>query len=203
MTHFHFLRPPDGKRIEPFAEIEPIDDKYGDAPRCLVCGRFTGSRSWLEPYRAQLIVEADCFPDIVVGTGPTLVVSAQLISLLQRHLTTSLDLRELDIRCVNAARSLGQPPTYRVVDVRRLSYKIDFARSSIKSSRAGECPRCLGAAFHSANRITISHGSWIGQPLFRLDAIPGEIILSEELAAELQRLKVWNCQIIKTEMLHT
>jgi len=45
------------------------DANYGEAPRCPVCGRFTGGRQWLPPLRVELELHGRQFGDVLTGSG--------------------------------------------------------------------------------------------------------------------------------------
>ena len=193
MQQFHTIQRPDGKGAL-YADLEPIEPRYGPAPQCPECQRYVGLLPWSAPFEAKIVTNQLTAPDLLIGIGGDLLISDQLLESLSRVFDFSIEPAVVHMPARLAAKN------YHHISPIRLSYSIDEVRSSINPRWLAKCRRCLGAEFHAANRIILHAGSWMGEPLFTIDAAPGKIFITEHVSSLLSRFDTAGARIVPSEM---
>jgi hypothetical protein len=92
------------------------DARYGEAPRCPVCGEFTGMRQRLPPFRVELELQGRQFGDVVTGSGGSdLLVSPRFEDIYRSHGLTGLEgFEPVEIvQLRSRRRPTPAPPAYR------------------------------------------------------------------------------------------
>jgi hypothetical protein len=122
------------------------DARYGEAPRCPVCGEFTGMRQRLPPFRVELELQGRQFGDVVTGSGGSdLLVSPRFEDIYRSHGLTGLEgFEPVEIVQVRSRRRLTpEPPAYRRADVAPSETAIDLERAGVARGGPIECSYCL------------------------------------------------------------
>lgn len=210
MIRIHSLQPPTAKESE--LEFVPVDPAYGNPPQCPACHGIVAMKTWLPPHTATLEFAAGpcrlaspmTYPHIYIRPGNYAVVSSTLIDhykhLHMRGITSFAPIRIEQIQHLSEFFN-GPLPTFFHVSIERLNYALDLATSKLSTKAVAACPRCLGATYRPANRLALQRGSWQGQAIFHVDAVPGRTFITDEFCLLLKQLQGWNYRIARTDIL--
>lgn len=174
----------------------------GEAPRCPVCGGYTGGLPLLQPVRVDLEVWGTQFGEFAFGPGDQLLVTEHLWALFRgSDLTGLLDVGPAEVIGVKAHKKLGLPlPCYRCCRVARSRAAIDEAKSGLEREPAQRCEACrLGGIIKRAKRIVLEPDSWSGEDIFFARGLPGTILASEKFQDFCVKNHVSNCVLIPAE----
>jgi len=164
---------------------EPVN--LGPAPTCPVCDRWTGLKTWLPPYRAEIEVWGKSWCDIGFGVGNAILVSdrfRQWYSGFELAGIKSFHSAEIvKIRRRHGVK--GEPPEYFLATVGTGRAAIDQAASGLERKDGHRdklpiCPECrLGGIIHRIRRLVIEPNTWSGEDLFIARGLPVHFVVSE------------------------
>jgi hypothetical protein len=145
------------------------DARYGEAPRCPVCGEFTGMRQRLPPFRVELELQGRQFGDVVTGSGGSdLLVSPRFEDIYRSHGLAGLEgFEPVEIVQVRSRRRLTpEPPAYGARTWLRA--KRPSTSSGRESPRGGpiECSYCLRSLINGIRGVAIDEATWGGEDVF-------------------------------------
>jgi hypothetical protein len=158
------------------------DARYGEAPRCPVCGEFTGMRQRLPPFRVELELQGRQFGDVVTGSGGSdLLVSPRFEDIYRSHGLTGLEgFEPVEIVQVRSRRRLTpEPPAYRRADVAPSETAIDLERAGVARGGPIECSYCLRSLINGIRGVAIDEATWGGEDVFYPRGLPGTMVVSE------------------------
>jgi hypothetical protein len=142
------------------------DAQYGEAPRCPVCGNFTGMRQCLPPFRVELELHGKEFGDVVMGPGGSdLLVSPCFEDIYRSHGLTGLEgFEPVEIVQVRSRGRLApEPPAYRRADVAPSETAIDVERTGVVRDGPIECAYCLTSLINGLRGVAIDETTWTGE----------------------------------------
>lgn len=157
--------------------------RTGEAPVCSTCGKFTGLRPWLPPYRVEIDAWGKRFGDIAFSNvGDDIFVSPRFTEAWQREGLTGLSgFERVEIVKVRRhSRSIAEPPAYMKARVLRSGAEVDYAASGFEwLANAPTCPSCrIGNGVKRRKGIVINPTTWSGEDIFIARAA-AEFIVSE------------------------
>jgi hypothetical protein len=182
-----------------FVAADPVE--YGEAPRCPVCGRFTGMRRWLPPLRVELELHGREFGDVVTGFG-SLLVSPRFEEIYRSSASTGLvGFEPLDIvRVRSRHRAVPEPPAYRRVEVAPSETAIDVGRTSVDRDGPIRCAHCLGGSIINGIRgVVIDTGTWGGEDWFEPRGLPGTIVVSARFHGVWREHGITNLKLVRAQ----
>jgi hypothetical protein len=156
--------------------------QYGLAPRCPVCGEFTGMRQWLPPFRVELELHGRQFGDVVTGSGGSaLLVSPRFEDIYRSTALTGLEgFEPVEIVKVRSRRrSRPEPPAYRRADVASSETAIDVERTGVARDGPIRCAYCLTSTINGIRGVVIDATTWAGEDVFYPRGLSGTIVVSE------------------------
>lgn len=175
---FYVLQAVLGSRHD--VEIVVLDAVYGDPPRCPSCQRPVGSRAWLPPHRAHLIVHGESLGDVAFGSGCDPVFSGRLLAFGQaRQLRGLGGATGVDVRKIRGTAGPQVRTDYLAVPISTGPARIDEARSRILREKPIECSVCLhGGLITLVEGFAITEATWDGEDLFHVLGLPGVTVVS-------------------------
>jgi hypothetical protein len=161
-------------------EIVVLDGFCGDPPRCSACKRPVGSRTWLPPHQANLVVHGEALGDVAFGPGCDPVFSGRLVLRGQAHHLRGLaEATAVHIRRIQAVGVVRATADYLAVPIRTGPVRIDEARSRIRRERPIECSMCLhGGLIELVEGFAIAEATWDGTDVFHVLGLPGVTVVS-------------------------
>ena len=155
--------------------------RYGDAPRCRLCARPTGARTWLPPFRVEIELFGRQFGDVVTGFGGgAFLVSPRFEDVVRsQHLTGLEGFEPVEVAEVSSRSFDGEPPAYRRVDISPSETAIDVEQTGIERREPIQCAHCLTSDINGIRSIVIDEATWRGEDVFSPRGIPGLIAVSE------------------------
>ncbi len=168
------------------ADAEALEPRQlGDAPRCPVCRRYVGMRSWLPPYVIDIHVHGRKLGDVVDLMGD-LIVSDRFRQAFELAKLTGLEFRPVEVRKVTPSR-LQAPCCYYLACVARGRAAIDVDKSGTERGPV-ECAECRTMRnLERSDRIVIEEGSWEGLDVFVPRGLPGTTMVSERFREMCER----------------
>jgi hypothetical protein len=163
-------------------EFFPADmANVGDAPRCSVCGKFTGMLPLLAPIRVVLESSGREWGDICFGSGTQLLFSDRAKRVLSNAELAGLARFEpTEIARVQSHHYLPEPPEYWLVSIPYSEAAIDAVASGLVLEKELVCPACrLGGIIKKISRVVLEAGTWQGEDIFVARGLPGTILISE------------------------
>ncbi|MBN1795037.1 MAG: hypothetical protein JW804_00030 [Sedimentisphaerales bacterium] len=187
--------------ITDFIKLEP--HIVGEAPKCPLCGSFTGALSWLSPRNAEIEVWGDVYGDIVFGSGNCLFVSQRFIDLYKISGLIGLDgFHEVNVTKVirrGGSKVKKEPPKYYCVSISRSRALIDTEASEFVHEEPWTCPECKSGLIKRAKRIFLEKDTWSGEDIFYARGLPGTIIVSQRFKDFFDKYKINNGVLIPAE----
>lgn len=177
------------------------DANYGEAPRCPVCGRFTGGRRWLPPLRIELELHGTDFGDVVTGFGGSdLLVSPRFEEVYRsNHLAGLEGFEPVEIVKVRSRRRVtSEPPAYRRVDVAPSEVAIDVEETGVVRGGPIECTYCLTSTINGIRRVVIDEATWSGEDVFVPRGLPGTITASERFRDVCLQHAITNLKLVES-----
>lgn len=150
--------------------IDAAGTKLGDGPRCPHCGRPTGLRRWLPPYRVELETWGRHYADIA-ETGDYLVVSDRFVKLFQEHHLQGLsDFKPVEVvkKTYRGRKPAEQPPSYFQALIPQSPTTIDQQASGYGWGDGSTlCPVCLRATLLKRyTGLVLDETTWNGDDVF-------------------------------------
>lgn len=177
--------------------------KTGEAPRCPVCGRYTGALPALPPIRVELEKWGREFGDIAFGPGNELLVSKRMMELFEASRFSGLIKVGMveEVAEVKSHRGpRGSAPEYVCCRAIRGRAAIDDVASGLVRDNAVICPECrLGGTIKRAERIELEPGTWSGEDIFHARGLPGRILVSETMRVMCEQHALLNCCLVRAE----
>lgn len=168
-----------------FTYVYPVSpDNVGEAPRCPVCGRFTGSLPWLPPYRAELEVFGSAYGDIIQSPGVEVLISRTFREkFLKRSLVGLSGFHQVKIVLVKSKKKIkGKIPNYSLCAISRSRAVINDTASEFVREFPSDCSECkYGGINKSAARLIFERNSWSGEDIFVARGLPGVVFVSEKV----------------------
>ncbi len=181
--HFYVLEnAPTGDNEQARTDAIAADDsRVGEAPRCELCGKFTGPLEWLPPFRVEIETWGKRFGDLAFFGGESdILVSERFKGLWDRAQLVGLaGFEPVEIARVKRYRKLkGDPPHYLRAQVLRGQTDVDYAASGFEFGEPPTCPACqLGVIMKRRAGIVIKPESWHGEDIF-VPRGSGEILVA-------------------------
>jgi len=174
---------------------------YGEAPRCPVCGRFTGGRQWLPPLRVELELHGRQFGDVVTGAGGSdLLVSPRFEEVYGSNGLVGLEgFAPVEIVKVKSRRrATPEPPAYRRADVARSEVAIDVEETGVVRGGPVECSNCLTSTINEIRGVVIDEATWTGEDIFVPRGLPGTITVSERFRDVCLQHAITNLKLVES-----
>jgi hypothetical protein len=200
---FYVLQNPDPDREDAVTDFLDVDGSpTGAAPRCEVCGKYTGLMPLVPPVRVELESWSSVWADVAFGPGTQKLISDRL----KRHFAEA-GLRGF-VRCdpaevVKVTRrkggAKGPPPRYWLATVGRSRALVDAAASGLDRGDGPVCAECgTGGIIKRWRRLVIQPGTWSGEDVFIARGLPGRILTSERFKSLCDTADL-NCHLVPAE----
>lgn len=179
-------------------EADPV--VLGEAPRCEICGLYTGGRPWLAPHRAELTLHGEEWGDFAFrGDGD----GEFLISERAGHLYRQEGLRGLSgfepVEITRANGTDSPPPSYLHAAVGRSHAAVDERKSSLIRGEAPTCDRCRSAGLEGIQGFVLDPGSWSGEDVFFARGLTGVLVVSNRFREFVRQHGLTNVRFTPTE----
>ena len=177
------------------------DPNYGEAPRCPVCGQFTGGRQWLPPLRVELELHGRQFGDVLTGSGGSdLLVSPRFEEVYRSNGLVGLEgFEPVEIVKVRSPHRLTpEPPAYRRADVAPSEVAIDVERTGVVRGGPIECSYCFTSTINGIRSVVIDEATWSGEDVFVPRGLPGTITVSERFRDVCVRHAITNLKLVES-----
>lgn len=179
-----------GSRYDTDVEtVEPIHREEG--VHCPRCGVGIGMRTWLPPYRCDLLLHGEELGDFLHGSGDDLLVSERFAQAFREEGLTGLDgFHPVDVRRVRGKRRGSKSvdvPRYVFVKACFGRGALDFRRSRLRFSEPPSCPECLSVHLDALHGFSLEPGTWRGEDIFRPRGLHGWLLVSERFARFVER----------------
>lgn len=209
MRFYHLERFPEAEHLIHRTDyIITSDANVGDAPRCPICGRFTGMRMWLPPYQVELDCWGKAFGDMVLGTASDdILVSQRFKSLWEEQGLSGLSgFEPVEVLKVKRRKAKGDPPRYFKAKVERSWTALDHKASGTvwgdtQNARA-LCAECrqnpTSSGVEAIERVIIEPGTWRGEDLFVPRGLP-DFLASERFNEFRDAYGIANAVLIPAE----
>jgi hypothetical protein len=178
-------------------EADPVI--LGDAPRCEVCGLYSGGRPWLPPHRAELTLHGSHWGDFAFrgDGGEDFLISERTAELYREEKLRGLS----GFEQVEIARFKGtdeQPPRYLHVAVGRSQGAVDEQKSSLIRPEPPTCERCRSAELEAIHGFVLESGSWSGEDVFFVRGLTGVVVVSRRFREFVDRHALTNVRLTPT-----
>jgi len=184
-----------------FAYLKP--HPRGDAPRCPVCGGYTGMLTALPPYNIELELWDTGYGDIAFGPGNHILVSERFKILWEEHVLAGLDgFAPVSIeKVIKHVRFEASPPEYYLTSVVQSEAVIDQIQSGFEweSGEEPKCDHCRLGGIKRWKRIVLEPDTWSGENLFRPRGLSGTIMVDQRFKEFADQFKITNCCLIPSE----
>jgi hypothetical protein len=179
-----------GSRYDADVEtVEPINREEG--VRCPRCGVGIGMRTWLPPYRCDLILHGEELGDFLQGSGDDLLVSERFAQAFREEGLTGLEgFHPVDVRRVRGRRRGARSsaaPRYLFVKACFGHGALDFKRSHLRFSEPPSCAECLSVHLDTLQGFSLEPGTWRHEDIFRPRGLHGWLLVSERFARFVER----------------
>jgi hypothetical protein len=175
----------------------------GEAPRCPSCGDAISIRTWLAPYRVELVLYGRDFGDFVHCSGNDLLVSERFADAFRAEGLTGLEgFYPAEVVKVRKKRRGPKPPVvprYFAVTACFAHAAVDLEHSRLRYSDPITCSECLIGGMEAIHGFTLQPGTWRGEDIFRARGLPGRLIVSERFARFVAHHGFTNMQLVPTE----
>lgn len=169
---------------------ESADGVFGPAPRCDSCGRFTGPRTWLPPFRVSLRGAGTVWPAIAFGTGLDLLVTQEAVHEwgLRRQSGGTVLGDATVVRTKWRGKMPSAAPHLVVIRPTESRDAIDAVASGMRRGLGIECAVCRsGGTLLGFDRIVLEEPR--ANPaldLFIARGLPGVVLCSDRLAERIR-----------------
>ena len=186
--------------VTDFVQVD--GSECGEAPRCSICGYYTGLMPLLPPIRVELETWGKSYGDIAWGPCNELLFSDRFMEMYQKHsLVGLINIAPAEIVKVKSRRKLRQPvPNYYCCRSMQSRAVIDDIKSGLVRDEHWTCGECrTGGIIKRTKRVLLEAGSWSGEDIFYARGLPGTILVSEKFSALCREYKISNCLLIPAE----
>jgi hypothetical protein len=181
--------------------VEPINRE--DGARCPRCGVGMGMRTWLPPYRCDLVLHGEAWGDFLQGSGDDLLVSERFARAFQDEGLTGLDgFHPVEVRRVRGKRrssTLSAPPPYLFTKACFGRGALDLTRGRLRFPAPPACPECLSVHLDTLHGFSLEPGTWRGEDIFRPRGLHGWLTVSERFARFVARHGFTNLRLTPSE----
>ena len=179
-------------------EADPLI--LGDAPRCEVCGLYSGGRPWLPPHRAELTLRGSHWGDFAFrgDGGEDFLISERAAELYRGEKLRGLS----GFEQVDIARAKGtdeEPPPYLHVAVGRSQAAVDERGSSLIRPEPPTCQRCRSAGLEAIHGFALEPSSWSGEDVFFARGLTGVVVVSRRFRDFVHSHALTNVRLTPTE----
>jgi len=200
---FFVLKNPNAGQGAAVTDFLPVDgSRTGEAPRCLVCGKYLGILPLLQPVSVELETWGTDFGDIAFGPGEELLVTDRFLRLYQGSgLSGLVEVAPAEIAKVESHQKLREPPPrYHCCRVGRSKAAVADAKCGLEREEPWTCEECwLGGIIKRAQRVVLEPSTWSGEDVFTARGLPGTVLVSENFETFFQQNRVSNCRLVPAE----
>jgi len=199
---FYVLRNPQTDQTDAVSDYIPDEDfKTGEAPRCPVCGRATGLRSWEPPYLVEMEFWGKYHGDIAFGTGDEFLVSERFKEIYQKTGLKGLyGFYPVEIFKVKPKRMAADIPNYYLAKIKYGSASVDIEASGFEYDNYGYCNVCKeGGLLKRGRKVVIIQETWIGDDIFNPKGLSGTIIATQRFKDFCDSKSLKNIYLIEAE----
>ncbi len=188
--------------ITDFHTVEGI--QTGPAPRCPVCGVFTGMLTLLPPLRFELETWGRRFGDLAFGGSVSLLVSERFKNeFLKAGLIGFPEFAPAEIVKIASRRKIREAvPMYFLVRPVQSRTAVDTRASGIDYGRPWTCPECRTGSIKRLRRLVLEPGTWSGEDVFFARGLSGTAITSQRFKDFCDRHAFSNCVLIPADQYH-
>lgn len=139
---------------QPRAWVERAEPwNRGQAPRCPECGKFTGMIPWLPPYRANVRLHGQGWPDVILD-DPSILVSGQFLKAYEGARLVGLrGFDPVSLIGVTPRRAASLAPAYFHSEIVYSNSVVDDSASGITRQKPITCSTCLTSGVQSGRGI--------------------------------------------------
>lgn len=189
-----------GDAITDFVAV--VGSPVGEAPRCLVCGKFIGMLPLAPPIHVDVEAWGLRWGDVAFGPGDQILISARLKKLFSDGgLVGFSQLARASIaKMRRRSTGAGDPPEYWLASIQHSRTAIDEAASDLVRDEVPECDDCrLGGVIKRIGKVIIRAGTWSGEDVFYARGLPGTILVSERFKRLCDEGGLANCLLVAAE----
>lgn len=180
---FFVLRNPRAEEGSATTDFIPASNAVlGDAPRCRICGGYTGLRPLLAPLEVDVEAWGQSWGDVAFGPGDQVLISEKSKRAFENEGVRGFE--RIEPVTVRRSRRRGEfkaasSPRYWLATIIHGTGFIDDDQSGLRRSAAQVCCECgLGGVLHGLKRVVLTPGSWSGEDVFYARGLPGTILVS-------------------------
>ena len=181
--------------------VEPINRTQG--VHCPRCGVGIGMRTWLPPYRCDLLLHGEELGDFLQGSGDDLLVSERFVRAFRDEGLTGLDgFHPVEVRRVRGKRrgsKSSEFPRFLFVTACFGRGALDLKRSRIRFPAPPSCPECLSVHLDTIHGFSLEPGTWQQEDIFRPRGLHGWLTVSERFARFVERHGFTNLRLTPSE----
>lgn len=200
---FFVIQKPKDNRVVAATDFEPVDgSKTGKAPRCHVCGKYTGMLPLIPPVIVELETWTPNFGDIAWGPSDELLFSERLFKkCLAFNICGLFDVGPVTVAKIKSHKKTSNlSPLYHCARPRQSKAAIDDVHSGIERTEPWTCGECrVGGIIKRVRRIILEANSWSNEDIFFARGLPGIVLISERFRDFFLEEKITNCQMIPAE----
>ena len=175
----------------------------GEGADCPRCGYPIGMRTWLPPYRVELVLYGEEPGDFMEVAGDDLLVSERFAQAFREEGLTGLEgfhpVEVVRVRRKRRGSSLAHIPRYFAVKACFGRAAVDLARSRIDYGKPPTCEDCRSAGLNGIHGFTLEEGTWRGEDSFHPRGLLGVLTVSERFERLVARHGFTNMQLTPTE----
>jgi hypothetical protein len=182
-------------------EVEPI--QLGKGASCPKCGDAIGSRTWLGPYRVNLVLHGEELGDYLKTVGHDFLVSERFATAFREEGLTGLDgfhpVEVLRVRGRRRGPKPATPPAYVAVRACYSQTAVDLTRSRIRWDEPPTCDECRSTIKDGIFGFSLEPSTWQGEDIFRPRGLTGCLTVSERFERFVARHGFTNMRLTPTE----
>ncbi|HYO51425.1 imm11 family protein [Archangium sp.] len=162
-------------------------------------------RTWIPPYRVELVLHGEELGDFIEASGDDLLVTERFAKAFQGEGLTGLEgFHPVEVVRVRRKRRGAKPthvPQYLAVTACFGRAAVDVERSRIRYAKPPGCEECRSEGVDSIHGFRLEPGTWQGEDIFRPRGLQGRLVVSERFARFVERHGFTNMRLTPTEQL--
>ena len=180
---------------------EPVN--LGEGADCPRCGYPIGMRTWLPPYRVELVLYGEQPGDFIELAGDDLLVSERFVQAFREEGLTGLEgfhpVEVVRVRRKRRGSTLAHIPRYLTVKACFGRAAVDVARSRLDYGKPPTCEECRSAGLNAIHGFTLEEGTWRGEDIFHPRGLLGVLTVSERFERFVEKHGFTNMRLTPSE----
>ena len=180
---------------------EPVN--LGEGANCPRCGYPIGMRTWLPPYRVELVLYGEQPGDFMKVAGDDLLVSERFAQAFREEGLTGLEgfhpVEVVRVRRKRRGSTLAHIPRYFAVKACFGRAAVDVTRSRLDYGKPPTCEDCRSAGLNAIHGFTLEEGTWRGEDIFHPRGLLGVLTVSERFERFVEKHGFTNMRLTPSE----